>query len=302
MMPRKLRRDEAPDLTGVVGATVSRKKRTTRGKIRFKKLPAPRSIKPVQKPYMEELRRMNAFLADRVKANITPVLPAVIEEARPKRKDSRNDSYVDDIRRAMGFAKVAFYRQYTPQEIEGIARKQAGRIDAFNSAEFDRMFGAVLGIRIPRSDTWLGTKIQNFVAENVSLITTLDETHFGKIEQAILRNVQTGMIGKDVTEAVQDIIDNVEDIEGSSEARADLIARDQTSKFNSSLNEARQTEVGVNKYVWSTSLDERVRESHAEKEGEVFSWDDPPADTGHPGQDIQCRCVALPYFDESQIE
>ena len=34
--------------------------------------------------------------------------------------------------------------------------------------------------------------------------------------------------------------------------------------------------------------------SHQEKEGNRYSWDAPPADTGHPGQDYNCRCSAQP--------
>jgi SPP1 gp7 family putative phage head morphogenesis protein len=83
-----------------------------------------------------------------------------------------------------------------------------------------------------------------------------------------------------------------------SESRAELIARDQVLKLNGKLTESRQTGAGIDRYTWSTSQDERVRDSHRDKEGEVFSWDDPPEDTGHPGQDYQCRCVAIPYFEE----
>jgi SPP1 gp7 family putative phage head morphogenesis protein len=46
--------------------------------------------------------------------------------------------------------------------------------------------------------------------------------------------------------------------------------------------------------VWSTQLDERVRPLHENREGQVFSWDDPPSD-GHPGFPPGCRCVAAPY-------
>ncbi|MDD0884230.1 phage head morphogenesis protein, partial [Xylella fastidiosa subsp. multiplex] len=35
------------------------------------------------------------------------------------------------------------------------------------------------------------------------------------------------------------------------------------------------------------------REDHAAHDGTVFRWSDPPA-TGHPGQDYNCRCVAIP--------
>jgi SPP1 gp7 family putative phage head morphogenesis protein len=59
------------------------------------------------------------------------------------------------------------------------------------------------------------------------------------------------------------------------------------------VNRARQTELGVKQYTWRTSLDERVRPEHQEREGEVFSWAKPPKD-GHPGQPINCRCTADP--------
>ncbi|WP_442872598.1 phage minor head protein [Cognatishimia sp. SS12] len=43
-----------------------------------------------------------------------------------------------------------------------------------------------------------------------------------------------------------------------------------------------------------TRRDSRVRPSHAENDGRVFEWNDPPA-TGHPGDDYGCRCTAEPY-------
>lgn len=84
-----------------------------------------------------------------------------------------------------------------------------------------------------------------------------------------------------------------------SESRAELIARDQTLKLNAALNETRQVNAGVERYVWSTSKDERVRASHAELDGEEFSWSDPPLIDGeplNPGEDFQCRCVAIPVI------
>ena len=47
-------------------------------------------------------------------------------------------------------------------------------------------------------------------------------------------------------------------------------------------------------YVWRTRGDERVRLSHAQNDGRLFAWDEPPA-TGHPGEDFGCRCTAEPY-------
>ena len=39
-------------------------------------------------------------------------------------------------------------------------------------------------------------------------------------------------------------------------------------------------------YIWRTVGDDKVRDSHAEREGCIFSWDDAP-EGGHPGEDYK---------------
>lgn len=80
-------------------------------------------------------------------------------------------------------------------------------------------------------------------------------------------------------------------------ARAELIARDQTLKFNGQLAKARQVAAGVLKYTWVTSRDERVRATHKALDRRVFHWGEPTPIGYEPGQDYQCRCVAVPVLD-----
>ena len=94
------------------------------------------------------------------------------------------------------------------------------------------------------------------------------------------------------------MVQQIKDIGKTTEKRAIFIARDQSSKLNAALTQARHEDVGITKYTWSTSGDERVRESHAEKDGQVFEYANPPADTGHPGHDFNCRCVQIPYLGD----
>lgn len=62
------------------------------------------------------------------------------------------------------------------------------------------------------------------------------------------------------------------------------------------LKQARETE----RYVWRTRHDGKVRPAHARNDGHVFYWSDPP-ETGHPGEDYNCRCEAVAYV-EGQTE
>lgn len=75
------------------------------------------------------------------------------------------------------------------------------------------------------------------------------------------------------------------------------IATDQGYNVVSDLNRRRQRENGVEEYEWQTAADDRVRPTHAANNGQRFSWNDPPGGTGHPGSEVNCRCVALPVVD-----
>ena len=44
-------------------------------------------------------------------------------------------------------------------------------------------------------------------------------------------------------------------------------------------------------YIWRTASDSKVRSTHANREGKVYSWSNPP-EGGHPGEDFNCRCRA----------
>lgn len=127
---------------------------------------------------------------------------------------------------------------------------------------------------------------------NIELITSIPSQYLGKVSDAVLDNFVEGTRWEDLAKVIEQVGE-------TTESRAKLIARDQTSKMNGAFNEERQTSLGIDQYIWQTSGDERVREEHAANDGQIFDWDKPPA-TGHPGEDINCRCVAIPYFNLDQ--
>ena len=262
---------------------------------RLPRTPVPRDVAPLQRQYLRDLNRIVAALKISTNETIVANLENIVYEGnlfRPK-SDSVNekqDDVVDSIRRAMSTGRLKFLQQCSGKEIENIVKKNADAINSFNAKDFDRIFGKVLNIPLIRSEAYLQTVTKGFITNNVSLITTIAEEHFNRVEQTVMAAVQKGTLTRDLKEQIQTKY-------GVTESRAALIARDQTAKFNGNLTQLRQTEVGVTKYEWSTSGDERVRPTHAANEGKIFSWDDPPAETGHPGEDYQCRCVAIPVFE-----
>lgn len=50
--------------------------------------------------------------------------------------------------------------------------------------------------------------------------------------------------------------------------------------------------IGIEGYEWQTMEDNRVRPSHAANNGKFFLWDKPNPETGKPGDQPNCRCLA----------
>lgn len=135
---------------------------------------------------------------------------------------------------------------------------------------------------------------KTLVNEQVGLITSLP-LEAGQRAQDLAMQAATG--GRRASEVAAEIARSGE----VTESRAMLIARTEVARSNSAITQARAADVGATHYIWRTADDERVRESHAEMEGEVVAWDDPPTlsdgTTTHAGQIYNCRCYPEPVIE-----
>jgi SPP1 gp7 family putative phage head morphogenesis protein len=92
---------------------------------------------------------------------------------------------------------------------------------------------------------------------------------------------------------------------GVTEKKAKFLARQETGLLMAKFKESRYTESGIHQYKWRCSAGSAkhpVRPSHKVLDGRVFRWDTPPITTApdepqrrnNPGEDFNCRCVAIP--------
>lgn len=249
-----------------------------------------RNLKPVRPSHVNELW---------YKAELLKITRALKSSAAKNMHAVGDTVAIGDSVRARGITS-AMSRDFGG--IEDVARRLSGLVVQKNLAAVDARLRASLldSVKIDiggylTMDGPIREAMQEATEANVALITSIPAQFFDRIEQAIDAN-QTGDFAEG---SLAGWIAHIGDV---TDSRAKLIARDQTSKLNSSFNETRQTGVGIRQYTWQTAGDERVRESHAEHDGQVFYWDDPPEETGHPGDDVNCRCVAIPYFDLDAME
>lgn len=151
----------------------------------------------------------------------------------------------------------------------------------------------LVGIK-PRTVPGLATVIGRARDANVSLITRASESFLEQVRDVLEEHEG---------ERPEEIADLLEERVGVSESRATLIARDQVLKLNGQITKHRQESAGVTRFRWSTSRDERVRATHREIDGQVFTWEEgadleDEDEPTFPGQPIQCRCVAIPVIEE----
>lgn len=241
--------------------------------------------------YERQLVKLFKKLNNKVKELLYPQLEFLVAQAnstRPDDKDLRLDSWEDDIEEIYNNVQ-SNYNSIISSIIGVISFSQATRISNYNKKQLDKIVYSAVKVNPILSESYLNSQIRAFVKNNSSLITKLSDEQARRMEETLFRNLSAG-------NGVKVIKEEIEKGFGIGERRARLIARDQTNKFNGNLTELRQQELGIDKYWWSTSLDERVRETHRSNQGKTFSWNKPPASTGHPGSQIRCRCTAQPII------
>lgn len=186
---------------------------------------------------------------------------------------------------------VSKWRLLVAGGFSGTITATGNKINSFNKRNFQRQVKKILNIDIFSGDPWLQTELDLFTEQNVALISNIGVQAAGQIQTLVTNAVRSGTSTTELTKQLRNVKDFGQD-------KARLIARDQIGKFLGVCSQQRQTEFGVKKYEWSTSGDNRVRKTHRANDGQVFDWNKPPATTGHPGQDIQCRCTAIPIFED----
>jgi SPP1 gp7 family putative phage head morphogenesis protein len=226
------------------------------------------------------LLKLVRTLVKRIKRTIDPHL-----RFAAKREDAEiSTTFGADF----GNLRIQIMRLVRSGEVSPIVDQFGREILKGNTREMRRILRLDLAAETPEIQLILS----GLRRQNVALIESIAEKLLGDVFRVVTESIIDGT-------RVETLASRLAERYSVSESRARLIARDQTLKANASLTETRHAQAGVTQYIWSSSRDERVRPTHADLDGSVFSWDDPPVTSedgarNHPGEDFQCRCVAIP--------
>lgn len=240
----------------------------------------------VQLAYLRDLRKLVAFMRSLVTELVLPVLRV---ELAARRADAPRD-----LNRALDRASRQFYRQYGATSLAQLTRKAGVAASEFHKSALKHQLEQALGVDPVLRD--FPARVRGFEAENVALIKSVADRYFGEVERAVAAAVRGGETFEKAAAAVAERGD-------VAEGRVRNIAEGEVNKLTGELQQDRQADVGIERYVWRTREDDRVRLSHETFEGNVHRWDTPPGDGSpqegtHPGTAIGCRCWSEPYLED----
>lgn len=222
----------------------------------------------------------------------------------------RQDNYVEDVDNLMNEYELSLLG-LTPL-LPNAMSQTVQNVSAFNNVQWKKIIKHSLKIDYFNQEPWLIEHTQAFVRNNISLIQKLQQKTTENIREVITTGIMQGKRHNTIADEILQGTDLKKGIFNKASTRAKLIARDQVNKVNGQFQELRQTDIGVTRYIWRTSQDERVRTSHKNMDGRTCVWHNSTVYIGsdnlqhprsgikgvqlHVGQDIQCRCNASPDF------
>jgi len=266
-----------------------------------------KKIRPMRYPvgieysYRKNLLWLSNQLKLSLKKRMVPVIPRITAEASDIHAIPtgvvRQDAWQDELYDV--FQKVASDMVVPKQITVRRMTKVAPQVNQYNKEEWRKLIRSQYGVNPTREDpdTYVPL-MRKWAFDNAKLIEDIPNKTIRQIQKLVVDALMSGKNQEDMTDDIKTIMEDRTDV---TDSRARLIARDQVAKLNGRFTQERQTDAGIDSYVWRTMEDERVRETHDAVDGQTFAWSAPPEETdnNHPGEDYQCRCYAEPVLPET---
>lgn len=142
-----------------------------------------------------------------------------------------------------------------------------------------------------------GAAYNSLLDDQVHLIKSMHTDQAERVHEIVREAHLTSIRANDTARIVRELWLKTGTQAGK--AKAQLIARTESSRAASSLTQVRAESIGSKGYIWRTIKDTDVRKSHRDLDGAYIPWDSPPTTdnlTGHAGCVPNCRCYPEPVL------
>lgn len=231
----------------------------------------------VERGYKQWLKKYIKSITQSIKDNIVPIQSFININYR----QDDEGSYDEQLSLAIS---TAIQASMTKEQIETALTNLYTETDMYNRGQIETVYKSLGQTTIVGLDD--STVKNQFFQQNRMLIESIKTDIKTKLIYEINDQVNNGYDENEIIAVVNKAKDQAY-------KRADKIAHNEIGNLDGRMCKQRQLANGITKYQWRTVRDERVRPWHAEREGKIFSWDNPPFD-GHPREAPFCRCEPAP--------
>lgn len=219
--------------------------------------------------------------------------------------DAQTGNFASVLLKLSKAAAKKLLKQFSDDRIDAVSQKILAKLDKKSKEEFYKRVAAKTGINVTDLIAKEGMKSTTnaLMTETAQWIKTLRDDTFQKFTNNTLFAMSQG-------ESLDTIVSQFDDIVAERKNHAKFLARNQVQNYNSITTKIRAQNLGIVKAVWETAGDERVRPSHADREGKEFDLAEglySSIDGLHllPGTDYNCRCsytMIIPETYEPETE
>lgn len=260
---------------------------------------APKSPRGIE----NELAGMIEFMVDTMAKRFqNQVLGQIQVRTVEKFADAQTGNFAAILLRLSKAAQKSILKQFGDDRIDTISQAVLAKLDKKSKEEFYKRVAAKTGINLTDLIAKEGMKATTnaLMTETAQWIKTLRDDTFQKFTNNTLFAMSQG-------ESLDTIVSQFDDVVSERKNHAKFLARNQVQNYNSITTKIRAQNLGITKAIWETAGDERVRPSHADREGKEFdlaeglysSYDDLYL---LPGTDYNCRCTYTMIIPETVEE
>lgn len=260
---------------------------------------SPKSPRGIENELADMLEFMIAQMAQRFQNQVLGQLQARTVE---KFADAQTGNFASILLKLSKVAAKKLLQQFSNERIDTISQKALGKLDKKSKEEFYKRVAAKTGINVADLITKEGMKptTNALVTETAQWIKTLRDDTFQKFTNNTLFAMSQG-------ESLDTIVSQFDDVVAERKNHAKFLARNQVQNYNSITTKIRAQNLGITKAIWETAGDERVRPSHADREGKEFDLAEGLYSSVDgiyllPGTDYNCRCTYTMIIPEDTEE
>lgn len=250
---------------------------------------SPAPLKSVEREFAAAIQYMIDQMAQRYRSQIFNELN---KSTVDKFEDAQTGNFAAIFLKMAEKVRRKLTKQFDDGRLEKLAKTQTGKVDKRNKAEFYKRIEKRVGINREELEASEGltSQINAFSLETFQWIKKIRDETMQDWTANTLRMMAEG-------NGLPEIMSQFDDMVEKRKGHAKMVARTQISTFNSLTSKARAQNLGIERAVWVTSKDERVRASHAARDGKEFDLSEGlysalDGKTLIPGNFYNCRCIS----------